>query len=79
MKGDQRCNRAILQMLTAADGNNPRDVEANEVISANDDASLADYLARLGTEVPTSDPKVDKSPDEPPEPFEVSNHNRSKQ
>jgi hypothetical protein len=78
LKGDPRYLRAILQLVAAGSGVDQGDGEAGDVISANDEAILADYLARLGTEVPTSVPKVDKSTREPPEPSEASKPNRGK-
>jgi hypothetical protein len=78
LKGDHRHFRSIQQTLLVESDENQGDVEANDVVSSNDEAILADFLARLGVEVPTSTPKVDKSTHEPLKPSEAFKRNRGK-
>jgi hypothetical protein len=78
LKGDPRFLRAVLQMMQTGSGEDQGEVEVDNVVSADDEALLADYLARHGAEIAPSEEQIDQKTDEPSKPSNASKSMRGK-
>ena len=70
--------RAVLQMMQTGSGEDQGEVEVDNVVSADDEALLADYLARHGAEIAPFEEQIDQKTDEPSKPSNASKSMRGK-
>lgn len=77
LNGDPKLLRALAVMMRIESGEGQGEEEAKAHISAADEAILADFIARHGTEDRPSVDRADEAADEPPKPSDASNRGRS--
>ena len=78
LKGDARFLRALLHMMQPRSGEDQGDVEIGNVVSADDEALLAAYVARSRGEIVSSEGKIDQKTDKPSKPSNASKSMQSK-
>lgn len=77
LNGDPKLFRALAVMMRIESGEGQGEDEAKAYISAADEAILADFFARHGTEDRRSDDRADDQTDEPTKPLDASNRGGS--